>query len=94
LPDALPIVHLAAALVLLSIPATGQAGGERRIIPTDDGFMEIDTQSGAVTNANEHRTVTAAPRPRAIQARCRPRLIAFARRTPNFAANWRNVHQG
>jgi hypothetical protein len=40
---------LAVATVLLSLPASGQAGGDRRIIPTDDGFMEIDTQSGAVT---------------------------------------------
>ena len=65
---------LAVATVLLSLPAFGQAGGDRRIIPTDDGFME-DRHSSRVLlrNANEHQTVTAAPRPKPIQAHYRPR---------------------
>src|SRR3954451_8340169 len=63
---------LAVATVLLSLPAFGQAGGDRRIIPTDDGFMEIDTQSGAVTQCQRapdgYRCAPTKSDPSALQA--------------------------
>src|SRR3954451_22505661 len=63
---------LAVATVLLSVPASGQASGDRRIIPTDDGFMEIDTQSGAVTQCHRapdgYRCAPAKSDPNALQA--------------------------
>jgi len=63
---------LAVAMVLLSFPATGQAGGDRRIIPTEDGFMEIDTHSGAVTQCQRapdgYRCAPAKSDPSALQA--------------------------
>ena len=63
---------LAVATVLLSLPAFGQAGGDRRIIPTDDGFMEIDLQTGAVTQClrapDGYRCAPAKTDPSALQA--------------------------
>jgi hypothetical protein len=41
---------VAAAAILLSTAAGGQTSADRRIIPMDDGFIEIDPQSGAVTH--------------------------------------------
>jgi hypothetical protein len=65
-------IALAAAMVLLSIPAFGQPGADRRIIPTDDGFMEIDLQSGAVTQCQRapdgYRCAPAKSDPNALQA--------------------------
>ena len=47
---------LAAMLVAASLSglAAAQATADRRIVPTEDGFLEIDTQSG---NVNECRRV-------------------------------------
>ena len=63
---------LAVATVLLSLPAFGQAAGDRRIIPTDDGFMEIDLQTGAVTQClrapDGYRCAPAKTDPSALQA--------------------------
>ena len=63
---------LAVATVLLSLPAFGQAGGDRRIIPSDDGFMETDLHTGAVTQClrapDGYRCAPAKTDPSALQA--------------------------
>src|SRR3954468_8156978 len=40
-------LSLAGMAILVSLPAAGQPAPERRVIPTEDGFVEIDLQSGA-----------------------------------------------
>jgi hypothetical protein len=46
------VVLAAMVAASLSGPAAAQATADRRIVPTEDGFLEIDTQSG---NVNECR---------------------------------------
>jgi hypothetical protein len=47
-----PVLAAIVVAACLSGPAAAQATGERRIVATEDGFLEIDTQSG---NVNECR---------------------------------------
>jgi hypothetical protein len=64
-----------AAMVIaacLSGPAAAQATADRRIVPTEDGFLEIDTQSGNVNEcrraADGYRCSPAKKDPDALQA--------------------------
>src|SRR5687768_9614450 len=63
-----------AAMVAASLsgPAAAQATRDRRIVPTEDGFLEIDTQSGNVNEcrraAEGYRCSPAKKDPDALQA--------------------------
>ena len=43
------IIRASVATALLCTPAAGQSVSDRRVVPTEDGFLEIDTQTGNVT---------------------------------------------